>query len=195
MYHGGPKKRSISETPIINNPYFLFVGSRLKYKNFFTLLEAFSLYNKGHKDIKLICTGCPFNKDEYEFIRQNNLTDNVAQMFVSDEELLNLYSNAIAFIYPSLYEGFGLPILEAFSCGCPTILSNCSCFPEIGGQAALYFNAKENAKENLFKQLEYVSSLNENERNILVQKGYERLSHFTWEESAQKLCNVYKSVL
>lgn len=195
VHHGGPSQRDIIEEPIIRSPYFLFVGSRTKYKNFSVLLNAFAEYSKSHENYKLICTGKPFSEEENVSLIKNELLDKVVQMYVSDNELLNLYSHAVAFIYPSLYEGFGLPILEAFSCGCPTILSNCSCFPEIGGDAALYFDAKNHAVQGLLKQLEFISTLDNDMRNVIIQKGYERLKYFTWEASAQKLCDVYKSVL
>lgn len=195
VHHGGPQKRECNSEPLIDSPYFLYVGSRLKYKNFDTLLHAFGEFSQTHNEYKLICTGRPFTEDEKKIIDVYCIQEKVIQMFVSDNDLLNLYTYAKAFIYPSYYEGFGLPILEAFSCGCPTILSNCSCFPEIGGDAALYFDAKSNGVSELLKQLVYVSSLDDELREDIIQKGYERLKFFTWEASAKKLCKVYESVL
>lgn len=195
VHHGGPLKRDKVDAPLVNVPYFLFVGARDKYKNFSVLLHAFAEFKKMHKDFRIICTGRPFNEAEISLIEKHDLSSNVFQKYVSDKELLNLYQHAVAFIYPSLYEGFGLPILEAFSCGCPTILSNCSCFPEIGGDAAIYFDAKNNPIKELLNKLEYVASLDNKSRDNIIQMGYERLKCFTWEASAQKLCKVYESML
>lgn len=195
VHHGGPEREVISAPSIIDVPYFLFVGTRTRYKNFMTLLDAFAEFAKKYDNIKLVCTGRPFSPEEIHSFEEKGIFDKVEHRFVSDYELKILYAHAIAFIYPSLYEGFGLPILEAFSCGCPTVLSNCSCFPEIGGDAALYFDTKEYAAISLLSQLERVYNFSDNERTSIIQKGYDRLKMFTWEQSANKLCEVYKSVL
>jgi len=101
----------------------------------------------------------------------------------------NLYKNALVFIFPSLYEGFGLPVLEAFSCGCPTLLSNTSSLPEIGGDAALYFDPHDPA--SLTDALEHIISDN-SLRKQLILKGYERSKLFSWEKTAKATKNVYE---
>ena len=108
-------------------------------------------------------------------------------------ELKNLYANAIAFIFPSLYEGFGIPILEAFAYGCPVLLNNTSCFPEIAGDAALFFDSKP-GKSDLCEKLDFIYN-NNSFRDELIGRGYQRLDGFSWKESSQKLADVYTSVL
>lgn len=98
---------------------------------------------------------------------------------------------ADAFVYPSKYEGFGIPILEAFACGCPVILNDASCFPEIAEDAALYFRTDEECSF-----IECYNKLKDREfKSDLVQKGYSRLKFFSWEKAAKELEFVYKRVL
>ena len=106
---------------------------------------------------------------------------------------MNLYSNAICFIYPSMNEGFGLPILEAYSADCPVFLNRRSCFPEIGGNAAIYFDL-DNDKGNLCDRLEEFLKYSTEQKDDLLAKQRERLSFFSWERSAEKLGQVYEMV-
>ena len=99
------------------------------------------------RDLKLICVGLPFNKDELANLKSSKILDQTRVLAVNEETLNNLYSNALVFVYPSLYEGFGMPILEAFANNCPVCLSNTSCFPEIAGDAGVYFDPND---RNLF---------------------------------------------
>jgi len=116
----------------------------------------------------------------------------VNQHNVSDAELYYAYQNAQAFIFPSLYEGFGIPIIEAFVAQCPVILSKSSCFPEIAGAAAVYFDpTDEDSIMNSIKQAIYDTEL----QASLKAKGLERGKQFTWEETARQTLDVYKSVL
>jgi glycosyltransferase involved in cell wall biosynthesis len=100
--------------------------------------------------------------------------------------------NARAFIFPSLYEGFGLPVLEAFSCGCPIMLSNTSSLPEIGGDAAIYFDPYDST--SLSDALEHLIS-DDGLRLQLIRKGYERLKLFSWEITANQTKNVYDNLV
>lgn len=106
-------------------------------------------------------------------------------MFVSDKDLFNLYHYAIAFIFPSIYEGFGIPILEAFSSGCLVLLNDSSCFPEIGGTAAVYFKSSTDGQSNLPQKLVEVYNMNKQNRNMYIQRGYERVKLFNWSMSAK----------
>ena len=103
----------------------------------------------------------------------------------------SLFHNAVAFVYPSIYEGFGIPILDAFSAGCPVILSNCSCFPEVGGDAALYFD--DGDAETLRT---HITSLVQDKslRKTLIEKGFKRAELFTWEKCAERTADVYRVV-
>jgi glycosyltransferase involved in cell wall biosynthesis len=173
--------------------YFLFVGSRVFYKNFTQLLEAFAEIKKEYSDIKLICVGGgEFSKLETELISSLNLHNLVCQYSFSDNQLKTAYSKAIAFIFPSLYEGFGIPILEAFSNNCPCILANSSCFPEVAGDAALYF--KPDNTDDLKEKMSDILS-NEKLRKELIEKGKNRLKNFSWEKTADKTIEVYKQAI
>jgi glycosyltransferase involved in cell wall biosynthesis len=110
----------------------------------------------------------------------------------NDEVLYRVYQKAIAFVYPSLYEGFGIPILEAFACGCPVALSDRSCFPEVAQNAAIYFNP-DNLESIAFGVERLIDSAEL--RLNLVKKGYQRLKDFSPENTAKKTLDVYRSVL
>lgn len=194
VYHGGPSIRQPSSQTPLKNPYFLFVGMRIGYKNFEQTLVDFGHFYNDNRDYRLICVGMPFEKQEQLLINSLGLSNSVIQISANDEELANYYSHAVAFIYPSLYEGFGLPILESFANGCPVILNNASCFPEIAGKAAVYFDIN-NGVSTLTDALYTISRMNFNERQDLIALGYNRLNSFSWGESAKQLEAVYKRVV
>ena len=193
IYHGGPKQETISEVPLIDNKYILYVGNRNGYKMFPKLLSEFSVFYQKHSNIKLVCTGKPFSHNEIKQIQEYKINDGVIHLRATDIELRNLYAHALAFIYPSEYEGFGMPILEAYAYGCPILLNKKSCFPEIAADAALYFNTNEDS--SISNALETIDSYSTDQRNRLVEKGYNRLANFSWEKSANQLINIYKSVI
>jgi len=114
------------------------------------------------------------------------------QINVTNSELSYLYSNAVAFVFPSLYEGFGMPILEAFSCGCPAILSEKSSLPEIAGEAALYFNPQN--IESLREALEEIL-INQKLADSLTSLGSQRIKLFSWEQTVQQTIKTYNKVL
>lgn len=193
VYHGGPKVTEKFSLPLIDGDYFLYVGQRDAYKNFHQTLLDFSLFHKRFPQVKLVCTGKPFMLIENTWIADLGLENNVVFIRPSDFELLNLYHYAIAFIYPSLYEGFGMPILEAFSCGCPVLLNKKSCFPEIAGDAAMYFESGQSGS-NLTFELMRNYLMTDKERKDIIEKGYTRLRKFSWKSSADKLAYIYNEV-
>lgn len=194
VYHGSPNVMTFGVKGLIDGEYFLYVGQRNAYKNFSQTLIDFSVFHSKHKDVKFVCTGSPFNKKEQIEIAKLNLQSNVIYVKVSDCEMMALYQNAIAFIYPSLYEGFGMPILEAFANKCPVLLNKKSCFPEIGGDAALYFES-ECQKSNLVEIMEYIYNCTSTERIDIKEKGYNRSKDFTWEQSAKYLSEAYNKCI
>jgi len=194
IYHGGPIKEIITEKSPYNFPYFLYVGQRWGYKNFKQLLEDFAAFVVNNKHIKLICTGSAFTQEEEYLIKKLNLTENVLCNNASNYQLKLLYANAIAFIYPSLYEGFGLPILEAFAYGCPVLLNNKSCFPEIAANAATYF-ISDDTNSNITKVMNEVIHWSKEERKNIIEMGYERLNIFSWEKSAKQLSMLYQNII
>lgn len=194
VYLGGPEREVINERPLVSGQYILYIGTRDFYKNFQQTLVDFAEFHKEYKTVKLVCTGAPFKPSEICEMDKLGVTDQVLHIFASDHEVKNLYAHAIAFIYPSLYEGFGMPILEAFAYGCPALLNNKSCFPEIAGDAAMYFDSQE-GHSNLPQVLSRLINMSQQERMELIEKGYDRLKLFTWEISSAQLCQIYQSLI
>lgn len=194
IHHGGPKMEKITARPLIGYPYFLYVGTRGVYKNFKQTAVDFSEFYKNHKDVKLVCTGGPFTKDENTLLANLDIQDVVVHYKASDQQLKNLYAHAIAFIYPSLYEGFGMPILEAYAYGCPVMLNDIKIFREVAGDAAVFFKSDGNAS-NLEKYLEKMCNMTETQRHELISNGYSQLSKYSWRKSAAKLANLYTTLL
>lgn len=190
VYHGiNQNLVNCHDEALLKFPYLLYIGGRSGYKNFKTLLQAFT---KIDKNINLVCTGAVFNTEEKNIIEDFHLSNRIHQMFVNDNDLNNLLSNAIAFVYPSLAEGFGMPILEAFRCGCPCIISDLKCFKEVAGDAALYFNPTDID--------DIAHKINETVKNdcmlrYLKTKGYERMQMFSWKKTAEETENVYHKIL
>ena len=174
--------------------YLLYIGNRENYKNFDFFVKAIATLLKKDKDLYLVCGGNgEFTETEQRLFAQLEISEKlIHQEIIDDNVLYRLYQKATAFVYPSLYEGFGIPILEAFACGCPAILSNCSCFPEVAQEAALYF--KPDDEQDILNQVGKLLS-DENLRTALVKKGYERLKDFSPEITAKKTLEVYESVL
>ncbi|MGI4022330.1 MAG: glycosyltransferase family 4 protein [Janthinobacterium lividum] len=176
----------------IPEKYLLFVGGRLDYKNFLFFAQMFASLKLTNKNINIVCTGSPFNASEQYLFNKLGIQDSVHTKFVNDDELIYLYKNAIAFVFPSMYEGFGLPVLEAFSCGCPAIISNTSSLSEIGEDAVVYFDPKN--PESMLNALKSVVN-NPTFREEMIAKGYEQLKNFSWENTAMQTKKVYEKVL
>jgi glycosyltransferase involved in cell wall biosynthesis len=165
--------------------YVLFVGTRNTYKNFSVFLQGVA----GSK-LPIVCIGGgAFDAAELAQIKALGL--DALQRNVADHELPGCYAHAAAFVFPSRYEGFGIPILEAMACGAPTILANASCFPEIAGDAALYFDPADPA--DLARVLERVIG----DRQLadeLRARGHARAERFTWEATAARTLAVYQGL-
>lgn len=194
VYHGGPIYERIVENALISEPYFLYMGTRDKYKNFHQLIVDFGKFSEKCKKALLVCTGDEFTLQEREVFREYDVTDRVVHFSATDEDVKNLYSHAIAFVYPSLYEGFGMPILEAFAYGCPVLLNNKSCFPEIAGDAGVYFLSDDKGSD-LVEKLEMAFSWSDDERESIIQLGYKKLNFYSWQKSAEQLKYLYESII
>lgn len=158
-----------------NKHYFLAVGTREPRKNFNRLIEAFKKANI--KDTELWIVG----KSGWEELPKVNGVKFLG--FVDQKEMPELYANAKAFVYPSLYEGFGIPILEAMACGCPVITSNVSSMPEAGGEAATYIDPLN------------IDSIVDALRNYKNNKNiFEQVNKFTWEKSAREMIKIYEEL-
>ena len=176
--------------PPIPSPYILYVGKRNGYKNFTFFVKAIAPLLKT-TELTLFCTGGQFDASERTLFEELGITDKVQQRFIDDAQMSTLFRNALVFVYPSIYEGFGIPILDAFSAGCPVILSNCSCFPEVGGDAALYFD--EGDAETLRNHIVTLMK-DDSLRKTLIEKGLARAGLFTWEKCAERTAAVYRKV-
>ena len=173
--------------------FILFVGKRYAYKNFSVLLQAFSRLAGKQSSLFLVCAGGgPFSSAELDEMRALSIQDRTIQLTVKETTLAYLYANARAFIYPSLYEGFGIPVLEAFTCGSPAVLSNRSSLPEVGGDAACYFDPEDPA--SLISVLSEVLD-NADFSSTLRTRGKERAKLFSWEHTARQTFKTYTKVL
>lgn len=167
--------------------YVIFVGSRKGYKNFGAVVKALSLM----KDLCLICVGGDsFNKEEIALV--NSLLPNRCRHLgaVTNEHLNYLYNNAGCLVYPSMYEGFGIPVIEAMSAGCPVIAVNRSSIPEVAGNSA--FLMEHGDVDEIRGALELV--LTSSERAKLVQAGLKRSKMFSWEKTFDETLRVYEDV-
>jgi glycosyltransferase involved in cell wall biosynthesis len=177
------------ESVPVPDRFVLYVGGRGRYKNFKLFFLAFARLAAALPDLHLVCAGqSAFDPAERELIAEHGLTGRCLRLPASDRQLTFLYRKASLFVYPSLYEGFGLPILEAFACGCPVALSETSCFPEVAGDAAVYFDptsplAIAGAMERVL--------LDGEARRRLIRRGQARLERFSWAATAERTACVY----
>lgn len=192
VIHHGFQPFNVEKNEIINikKKYLLFVGERGLYKNFLVFVEAVIPLLKEDTSLQIICAGGGiFNTEETAFLAKYGISKQVSQESVTDAKLLSLYQQAIAFVFPSLYEGFGLPLLEAFNYNCPVITSNTSCFEEVCGEAAIYFDPY--SIDSIRNQIEKVMK-DPVLANTLRLKGKERLTHFSMEKSIEQTINIYR---
>ncbi|HOE95299.1 MAG TPA: glycosyltransferase family 1 protein [Candidatus Sumerlaeota bacterium] len=184
----------------IEKPYLLCVATIEPRKNLVTLLEAYARARRimeagGQKLPRLVITGQPaWGIKPFEArLREAKLQDLVTPTgYVPDAALPALYRQALGFVFPSLYEGFGLPVLEAMACGCPTLISRAGSLPEIAGDAAHYFNPRESG--SIAREL--VTFLADPmHRSALRDAGLRRARQFTWAATARGTLNVYRRVL
>ena len=190
--NGGTKN-----APETSKPYFLYVGLIKTHKNLGTLIEAFLAFKKkeilpklelhliGKPDLKqkIVRKWLERIKPEFDILLRDK---------ISEEELISEYRNALALIFPSAYEGFGFPLLEAMASGTPIIAAHAASIPEIAGEAALYFVPHSRSElENRMRQI-----LNDaTKRTELIAAGFNRLSLFDWKKAARETVNVYDSIL
>lgn len=173
--------------------YVLFVGNRSQYKDAKVLIRAFAQIAPKHPDLTLLFIGGgEFTRAESQMIKELGISRNVQQRTLPDAEMSAAYGNAELCVFPSRFEGFGLPALEAMACGTPTILAAATSLPEVGGDAARYF-IPGNISE-LATLMNEVLNSNE-ERARLSALGITRAAQFSWERSARETASVYESLL
>ncbi len=176
-----------------DKPYLLYVGLRNRVKNFITLFKAYAQSKQLHTHFDLVCVGGgEFSESELKMIKGLGLEKKVQHINADDKKLISLYVNATLFIYPSLYEGFGLPLLEAMRCHCPIICSKTSSMPEIAGDAAIYFDPQNH--DELRQVIEDVANSTET-LQLLKKRGYVRQKLYSWEKCAEKTALLYKNLM
>jgi glycosyltransferase involved in cell wall biosynthesis len=176
--------------PWCPDSYILFVGARSGYKDFRVGLESFADLAPTARGIVLLAVGGgSLTRDEEALISRWGLHGRVVQRDVSDAELAGVFGGARAFIFPSRYEGFGLPTLEAMACGTPVVLADSSSNPEVAGEAALYFPPGDSSA--LAVQLGRLVS-DEDLRSELAAKGIARARRFTWRHTAAATADAYR---
>jgi len=177
----------------ITKNYILFVGTLQPRKNIERLIEAFSRLERQDLDLIIIGKKGWMFESILNAPKKFEVSDRVKFLHdVTDDDLPSYYKNAEMFVLPSLYEGFGLPVLEAMSYGCPVITSNTSSLPEAGGDAALYIDPKNvsDITEKMKKLLD-----DENLRKDLIVRGKKQVEKFSWEKSAKETLEVLEGVV
>lgn len=177
----------------IPSQYILFVGSRKGYKNFFFFIKSITPLIKKDPHLHVICAGGgSFDLAENTMLKELGLENHVHYFGATDKNMRWFYQNAVAFVFPSLYEGFGIPILEAFASGCPVILSQSSALAEIGAEAAVYFDPRSeiSIRESVSKVIEQPAL-----RGHLRGEGQKRLKQFSWIKTAEQTQELYRSLL
>ncbi len=194
IYHATSLEKVTVTKEALNLPerYLLFVGSRRHYKNFTVVFEAFNDLVKEDANLHLVCVGGgAFTEEEQALFNAHQCVNRLSQHNVDETALAAYYQQALAFIFPSLYEGFGIPILEAFTLDCPVLLSDTEVFKEVAEDACLYFDGQDS--DSLKAQL--TSLIQQPKlRESLIQKGQTRVKAFTWEKAVSQLENVYESL-
>lgn len=174
-------------------PYILFVGHRAGYKNFTGLLQAYSNSPWLHQNFALLCFGGgAFTPVEHALVAQSPAPQRIRQVGGSDAVLASCYRHAALFVYPSLYEGFGIPPLEAMSMDCPVACSNTSSIPEVVGNAAAFFDP--GSVDSLQSTLEKVLTASTVCAD-LVQRGRVRRMEYSWRRCAEQTVDIYRATL
>lgn len=173
--------------------YFLFIGGLNPRKNLKRTARAFLKLFKKYKYLKLMVIGVRGEKHN-NLAKDLNLPKNslVYEDELSFKEFSSLYAGAIALVYPSLYEGFGLPVLEAMYHGCPVITSNISSLPEVAGDSALLVDPTK--PDEIFRAIKNLLENNQLKQD-LIKKGHVQVKKFSWQKTAKQTLNIYKSLI
>lgn len=176
----------------IADKYILYVGTRAGYKNFSLAAKAFARSSICN-DIKLVCFGGgKFSALEKKLFKDLHIEKQILHISGNDAVLATLYKNADLFVYSSLYEGFGLPPLEAMQYGTPVVCSNVSSIPEVVGNAGIFFDPS--SVDDIKEKIEYVL-LHDEYRTNLIDLGYKRTREFSWDKCAEETRAFYKEIL
>jgi len=179
----------------VEGDYLLYLGTLQPKKNVEGLIKAFAylIQNTKYK-IQLVIAGKKgwLYEKIFELVKGLKLEDKVIFTgFVDEEEKPYLLAGARAFVFPSFYEGFGIPVLEAMSLGVPVVTSREGSLPEVGGESAIYCDPY--SSEDIARAIEKVLSLNQAEKNEIIKKGFEQIKKFSWEECARKILKTLEN--
>jgi len=196
VYEAGEIKNKQVEPikDLIGKDFLFYVGRSTPHKNLVNLVKAFEISSKTHPRLLLVLGG---KLDQNYLNIKNNLSDDIKNRvfftnYLSPEELNWAYTNALAYVFPSLSEGFGLPGLEAMEFGLPLVSSKASCLPEIYQSAAIYFNPKDTSEmSHVINRVLDDSSL----RKKLIQEGYIRIKSFSWKKTAHQTLECYQELI
>ncbi len=199
VYPGAPAFAEHIHSPIsadekLPQKFFLFVGTLEPRKNLKAILSAFALLDADREDVDLVIVGNIGwkSKDAINLLGMHRHRNRIHLAgYVDDARLSFIYQNALCLLYPSLYEGFGFPILEAMNYGVPVITSNVSSMPEVAGDAALLIDP--NDEKGLADAMKRIL-VNDEIRKIMISKGYERVKKFSWKRCAEETLDTFEKV-
>lgn len=183
-FHPNPPKADF-----LPDRYLLFVGNRTQYKDADVLFRAFSRLSAEFPELELLCVGgAGLSTEEVARLHDLGIRDRVSQRYLDDEAMVSAYAHAEVFVFPSHFEGFGLPALEAMACGTPTVLARATSLPEVGGDAAAYFEPGD--ARGLAGTLRDLL-LDPEACDQLRSAGFARSASFTWDRAAEQTAAVY----
>lgn len=193
IYLANSLTAEVREMPLIDEPYILYVGGRGGYKNFRILLKAYGTSKRINEQFGLVTFAGEVSAGaEAEEMERLGVSERIRHINGDDSTLCNLYRYAQVLVFPSLYEGFGLPLLEAMHYGCPVIASNRASMPEVVGDAGILFDPDdEHALIDVLEKVLFDTGL----RNRLIASGYRREKEFGWDIAAGKTLDVYKALV
>jgi glycosyltransferase involved in cell wall biosynthesis len=172
------------------NPYLLHVGMRSHHKNFRLLLEAYSRWD-NRRELSLVTVGAPWSSEEMQYLEALRIAGRVHLLTDADDErLCQLYNHATAFVYPSLYEGFGIPLLEAEACGCPIIASRIPSTLEVARECPIYFEPTQPA--DLMAAFDV--AIAEGRDSARVRLGLQLVQGYSWDATARQTLEVYRAL-
>jgi glycosyltransferase involved in cell wall biosynthesis len=174
----------------IKGPYLLYVGMRSHHKNFRVLLETYSHWDRRN-ELGLVAVGAPWSSEERGHLEELGISDRVHLLKnVDDETLCHLYNQASAFVFPSLYEGFGIPLLEAMACGCPIIASRIPSTLEVARECPIYFEPTQ--PDDLMAAFDV--AIAEGRDSARVRLGLELVQGYSWDATARQTLEVYRAL-
>lgn len=195
VHHGVDSifRPSDPRVPGLPDRYLLFVGNRGQYKDANVLLNAFAAVRERVDEVELVFTGGgAFTRAERAQHQELGIADRVVQISLKDSAMSGAYGNALMCVFPSRFEGFGLPALEAMACGTPAVLARSSSLPEVGGDAAKYFTPGD--AHDLSGVIEGLLD-DAPERSRMRNSGISRAQGFTWGTAAAKTAGIYQSLV